>query len=987
MHLSHCLECEAPLNSAVNQGLCGRCMLRLGLASQFGENSVPRAGAHKLVPPPLFPFEFGHYEVVRLLGRGGMGAVYEANDRTTGRRVALKVLGHSLDSSETRTRFLREGLLAASVNHPHCVYVFGTEEIEGTPVISMELVGGGTLQERVAKEGPLPVGQAVDLILQVLSGLEAAHAVGILHRDVKPSNCFLEANGRVKVGDFGLSISTLVRAEAVVTTTGSVLGTPAFSAPEQLRGEVLDARSDLYAVGATLYFLLTGRAPFEGENLVGVLASVLDRPALSPQLLRADIPEALAQVVLRCLSKPADDRYSGYEELRRALLPFAPGTPVPASLVRRLVAGAVDGGIISMVAIGVQWLSQSSGSGLASSWWLKLGLCLAQISYYGIGEGRWGMTPGKCLVGLRVIRGENTRPGMGRAFGRATLFMLPALLMLPASLGWTAFLAWFAQIYPFLLSRTAKASNGFATLLDLITGTRVVLASEQELRVSSPRVAERVDVGDSGQQCGPFRLLELLSEDGETQLWQGFDSRLLRRVWVRKMALNTPELENSRKMAARPGRLRWLQGQRGEQAWDAFEADPGRPLLELLEKRNPWASVRYWLADLAEELAAIQAEGSEPERLSLDRVWITAAGRAKLLDFRAPGITQPTVGTAANAAQFLNQVAISALEGRVASVEEGHSDSPQVPLPLGSRGTLLCLRQSHDLGEVIRALKSALSSPAEVSVRHRVAMSWGTALPALFVLIFGLLFMPKFAEVRKGPSETMAFTNAIMSYVAVDAGMELIPDRPSQPRLDSLEVYIVSRFGKILREENMEAKVNMFALGPLGKRAKEFLSRHPNPTEQEVAEAKADLGAALDATGELVAPGAEHQKEAQEQESEELAQWDGWVKAASLTLSVSACLSVLVGLCFRGGLLMRGLGIAVVNQAGNQASRWRIAWRATLGWIWWVPAAWAFAQPTGLGIVVGVALLLGAGVLVLRFNGRNSRGISDRLAGTWLVPR
>jgi hypothetical protein len=255
--------------------------------------------------------------------------------------------------------------------------------------------------------------------------------------------------------------------------------------------------------------------------------------------------------------------------------------------------------------------------------------------------------------------------------------------------------------------------------------------------------------------------------------------------------------------------------------------------------------------------------------------------------------------------------------------------------------------------------------------------------------------MPKFEqfseESRKHPSEVAAFSSAIASYVGLEAGLPLIADRPSQPKLDSLEVYIVSRFGKILREENMDGKVTMFALGPLGQRAKEFLNRHPNPTEQEIAEAKADLGAALDSTGELVSSSASNVAASEDGEMNEKEKAfymrHIWPKSSFVVLVISGCLSVLAGLCFRGGLLMRGLGVAVVNRAGSPASRWRIAGRAVLGWIWLLPAAGAFLQFTGLWDALGLALLLGAGVLMVGFNGRKSRGIPDRLAGTWLVPR
>jgi len=220
---------------------------------------------------------FGRFRILRELGRGGMGAVYEAEEQDSGRRVALKVIRQQIASQENRARFLREGRLAASINHPNSVYVYSTEEIEGAPAIAMELVAGGTLQERVNKSGPLAVPAAVDAILQIIAGLESAQRIGILHRDIKPSNCFLDTDGTVKIGDFGLSISAAARADANVTASGTTVGTPAFCSPEQLRGEELNARSDQYSVGGTLFYLLTGRAPFEGHNGPQLIANVLEK--------------------------------------------------------------------------------------------------------------------------------------------------------------------------------------------------------------------------------------------------------------------------------------------------------------------------------------------------------------------------------------------------------------------------------------------------------------------------------------------------------------------------------------------------------------------------------------------------------------------------------------------------------------------------------------------------------------------------------------
>src|SRR5262245_29063674 len=195
-----------------------------------------------------------------------MGAVYEAEHLDTNRRVALKILNHSLPTAADRARFLREGQLAASINHPNSVYVFATEEIAGTLVIVMELATGGTLKDIVGAHGPMAPAAAVDAILQVMDGLEAAAATGVLHRDVKPSNCFLDSHDTIKIGDFGLSLATPTQEETRLTLSGTVLGTPAFAPPEQIRGGSLDVRSDLYSTGATLYYLLTGQPPFTFDD-------------------------------------------------------------------------------------------------------------------------------------------------------------------------------------------------------------------------------------------------------------------------------------------------------------------------------------------------------------------------------------------------------------------------------------------------------------------------------------------------------------------------------------------------------------------------------------------------------------------------------------------------------------------------------------------------------------------------------------------------
>jgi hypothetical protein len=340
-----CPRCGTVVPATPTEKLCPACLLSRALGPSGGETgTIPGAlgGSPSLYGPSDFPCEFGGYRLLGLLGRGGMGTVYEAEELTTGRRLALKMLGQELDSPDMRQRFLREGRLAARVNHPNSLYIFGSEEIEGLPVITMEIAGSGTLKDKLKKRGPLPVAEAVDAVLDVISGLESAFASGVLHRDIKPSNCFVCPDGSVKVGDFGLSVSTLAKTDTFVTAHGKIMGTPAYASPEQLRGDTLDLRADIYSVGATLFTLLTDRAPFEGDNAVQVVANAISQKPKPLTELREGVPPGLERVVTRCLAKEPDGRYPDYTALRNALLPFSSKEPEPASMLVRASAGWID---------------------------------------------------------------------------------------------------------------------------------------------------------------------------------------------------------------------------------------------------------------------------------------------------------------------------------------------------------------------------------------------------------------------------------------------------------------------------------------------------------------------------------------------------------------------------------------------------------------------------------------------------------------------
>jgi predicted Ser/Thr protein kinase/tetratricopeptide (TPR) repeat protein len=265
--------------------------------------------------------------VERELARGGMGAVFVANQVEMGRRVALKVLLPG-SSPILRERFLVEARAVARLDHPHVVKVFDVGEDRGRTYLAMELVEGRSLDEAIAREGPLAGPQAAALLAPVADALEAAHAAGILHRDLKPHNILIDARGVPRLTDFGVAKDEL-QAKSL-TATGQLLGTPAFMAPEQAGGEreLLGPASDVYGLGATLYKLLTGVSPFEGHTGVSLLTAVFQKPPRPPSEL-APIDPALDAIVLRCLAKAPADRYPSARALGEALRRYAQGEAAP----------------------------------------------------------------------------------------------------------------------------------------------------------------------------------------------------------------------------------------------------------------------------------------------------------------------------------------------------------------------------------------------------------------------------------------------------------------------------------------------------------------------------------------------------------------------------------------------------------------------------------------------------------------------------------
>ena len=282
----------------------------------------------------------GQYQIAGVLGRGGMATVYRAHQERLGRDVALKVLRASPDP-QAAARFEREARAVASLSHPNILPVYDYGEEGELLYIVMQLIEGGrTLATRVA-EGPMAPAEAVELLCRVLDALGYAHGRGVIHRDIKPANILLPQPDWPLLGDFGIAQSLAELTQ--LTVPGEILGTPSYMAPERATGQPSDARADLYAVGALLYELLTGRAPFEGDSAMAVLIQHVQDAPLPPSQLVSGIPPALERVALKALEKDPGRRYQSAAELAAALrvatIPApspVPAQPLPSAETRLL---------------------------------------------------------------------------------------------------------------------------------------------------------------------------------------------------------------------------------------------------------------------------------------------------------------------------------------------------------------------------------------------------------------------------------------------------------------------------------------------------------------------------------------------------------------------------------------------------------------------------------------------------------------------------
>jgi len=1015
-----CPRCGAEVPPTGAEGLCPACLMA-GALEASGRTGAPGTDdvSHSADPhPPRLATGqvFGRYRVEHLIGRGGMGEVYAAEQVDNGRRMALKVLNERLSDAQDRARFLREGQLAASISHPNSVYIFGSEEIDGIPVITMELLPGGTLKDAVKSRGPLPPAAAVDAMLQVLAGLDAAQSAGVLHRDVKPGNCFTDVDGTVKVGDFGLSISTLARDVTQSVPPGAFRGTPQFASPEQLRGGPLDVRADIYSAGATLFYLLTGRPPFEERELTALVARVAAESPPSPRDLQPAVPRGLARTVLRCLAKEPASRPASYAALSAALQPYASRTSTPAPLGLRWVAGLIDYVLLILPVVEIQAVRSTwTGSdGFASrpewQWYYLAG----SVAYFAILEGVWGTTVGKWCCGLRVVRAHENRRIGSHALLRSVLYHLANLVVaLPfvavgshtAGLA-AALIGFVPPLYTAALFLTARRHNGFAAVHDLLTRTRVIARTRAPRpAIATPILRRATPANIPTSRCGPFDIVAPVGSTTEGQLFAAFDPTLRRTVWVHRMPAGAEPVPPERRDVARPGRLRWIGGARtSSEAWDAYEALDGDPLAQRLGRPASWNDVKRWLRDVAVELRASAAVDATPP-LRFSRVFVTTGNAAKILDFdlnvasHSGDESGATTEAARTPQRFLHAIAQRALLWP-AGDQNDHVESLRLPLSARSLLERLAHERFESLNDVAAACHAVMGTPDRVTRSRRAAHVAVMAIPLALVMLLVAMTEPLLDRIATSDESKDASTLAYFLHLLDERARGTPPTFLKTTELDALDVYVAGRFGTVLADAQTWDSPRHLFLASKRSIATAILARHPRVSADELHAATTTLEKFL----------ADHEETERATTPPPLAWWELPATLVGWILILTAIPALLSAAAFKGGLVLSGFGMAVVRRDGSEVTRGRALWRALIGWspalmllaitaVYWGSLFMrASMEPVGSGVfywmldhislervsaMVVIILALGAACAVLT----PQRGLQDRLAGTWLVPR
>jgi uncharacterized RDD family membrane protein YckC len=777
-----------------------------------------------------------------------------------------------------------------------------------------------------------------------------------------------------------------------------------------LRGEPLDVRADIYAVGATLYYLLTGRPPLEASDLRELVSKVASEKPQSPRLLRRDIPGGVAAIVLRCLAKAPVGRPQSYADLADRLRPYGSAEETPAPLGARLIAWIVDAVLFAMMT----WVLTVSAWTAATPGWAPTLLQLAGSPwltgtiYYFVLEGGWGASLGKRLMGLRVTAPTGDRWWL-RLGLRTAVFQLPIVIPTlvfmdaisgstipgvvytgnPAPNGWSWNAppdAWLTLLLTVLLFSTARRGNGWTGLHEVLSGTRVVQRTALRSRTSAaPKAspAELVQALSSPRRVGPYAILTTVGDTVGGALSVGIDPILRRYVWIHEGAPGTAAVGAIRRDISRPGRLHWLAGRRSPtENWDAFEAPDGELLL-LASSTSDWREMHRSLSSLAIELDASAREGTDGP-LNLAQVWKRPDGQLVLLDVPWPGLA------ASEAKQYRAPVDLLAA---VAKHRMAPGSEPFAPLSATTLITRLEGSAPPALADVKAELLRLASIPSRPSrLRRALPMVMATMPVALLVMIVTVMLPLAARSIQEDPGNIFRQRSELMTWLSWIAESGADAELTTEEQRSAAEQYLAAHFRAQLTSHEFwhTQTVQIEPILRLRRTAAEIAARYPAVSPEDLARAS-----------EILAPQIEDLAARSANVSENFpaggkALW-GFVANgfASIPILVSILGGLVSVLAVPGGLITRAFRHAVVSRDAREIGRVRsavrflVAWSPALAWIACVGAPMFGAprvSPDVAFIVGSLAFLVMAGGAAWTI-AAPARGPHDRIAGTWVVPR
>ncbi len=982
------------------------------------------------------PSTIDGYRLLKFMGAGGMGSVYEAEADTSGQRVAVKLLSRRLAANPASVeRFRQEGRLASQIAHPRCVFVLRADTDAGRPYIIMELMPGRTLKDLVDDRGPLPVGEAILRTLDVIDGLIEAHRLGVIHRDVKPSNCFLTEDDRVKVGDFGLSKSLGSNPDKQLTHSGAFLGTVLFASPEQIRGEPVGYDTDVYAVSATLYYLLAGQAPHQHESLTAVLAKAISE---APPSVRIRCPLAtleLDRLILKGLERDRERRFQTLEELRESLLGLLPERQVPARPRSLFLAYLLDSTMLQIPIIALELLRQYLGGDspdldhpLETSW----PSIAITFLYFWLFEGLTGSTPGKRFLRLRVVKlGGTWVPGL-RSIALRTLvinlvwfWMFTLAGVLAGSLSAVAMglltAGTFVSGLLILCSQFRRTAHGYRGVHDFASGTRTVQlqrpSKRKKLVSPYPNPLDRVMKTKTSlpETLGGFVITGKICEIGDGgEVWIGEDKSLGRRVVLRveppgigdDSLFDEPIVRPTRLRSVGHGTMIWGGGER---AWVAYVAPAGSPLPDVVSPMAPlsWAETMPILDQLVSELSDGNSDGSSPDVLSTEQIWVEPGGRLQLVDFPMPtgqavaaGETKSRYpGGSFTPLGFVKQVTALMLEG---SARSGHG---RIQAPLPGHASAITNRLFDDgypsLGELRDDLTANQNQPPHVTAGGRIAhltlqgMMLSIGLVTMFALSGFFNFFASFAIIQ-GSRAPDRLLKGLTTEEQRDTFLKHV--REKEPPGSKVRRRLEAELGpEGFPDTEAALKLQAESNRAIGDRFPERLNRPERyalklwaeQTEMEFEPARMPPLAA-----DIQIQSA---KQIRASSSETSARRQGKVSLIVFAVAILVWPFVLwpaFALLFRGGLGYLFSGIALVRKDGCAAGRWRCAMREMLIWsplttllMTSLVIQWEWPTMVTLRSLIwlaGLALLPVSFLIALR---DPTRSPVDRLVGVYLVPR